>query len=151
MGNMKRLMTNRSMITTILLTLAACSSQPLAEDPGGRSTGPASLDREFRIGFGETLTLAGTDLRVTFDDLVESRCPTGVECVWEGSARVTLDVTAGSGGERLVLDTHPDLGPTGEALGYAFQLLDVDPFPVIDQPAPPEAHVATLIVSRAAE
>lgn len=144
-------MTNYSMVTAILLTLAACSSQPLAEDPGGRSTDPASLDRPFRIRLDQTVAVAGTDLQVTFDDLVDSRCPTGVECVWEGSARVTLDAAAAAGAQRFSLDTHPDLGPTGEALGYAFQLLDVEPFPVIDQPVPREAHVATLIVTRAAE
>ena len=133
--------------TLLAILTVACSSQPMADDSGGRAS-PASLDTAFRIAFGETVPIEEAGVDVTFEDIVDSRCPLGVECVWEGSAHVVLGLSSDSGeSTRIALDTHPDLGPEREALGLVFRLTDVTPFPVIDEPRPRDAYVATLVVS----
>ncbi len=69
--------------------------------PLGRSV---PRGQSFSIGVGETVTVAGVGLNVTFQDVIQdSRCPIGVQCVVEGDAiiAVSLSKTGSSTG-------HPD-------------------------------------------
>ena len=117
-------------IAAVALVCAACSNQPMAGDPGDRPTIPASLDREFRVAFGQTVAVKGADLEITFDDVSDSRCPQGAVCVWEGNAHVVLQlVTDSSKPAELALDTHPDMVGSGRAFDYEVRLVKVDPFP----------------------
>jgi len=120
----------------------------MAGDPGDRPTTPASLDREFRIAFGQTIAIERTDLEITFDDVSDSRCPQDAVCVWAGSAHVVLKVKSSAGKpEQLALDTHPDLAGSGHVFDYVVRLVKVDPFPVLDVAQPRESYVVTLLVS----
>ena len=80
----------------------------------------------------------------------DSRCPTGVVCVWEGQAVVLVGVAkVGGVGEkaRLTLRAgHPELA-SAEVLGYRVTITDLQPHPVGGQPPPAEgSYVATLVV-----
>jgi hypothetical protein len=120
----------------------------MARDPGDRPTTPASLDREFRIAFGQTIAVESTDLEITFDDVSDSRCPQNAVCVWEGTAHVVLAVaTSTTKPALLALDTHPDLPGSGRAFDYVIRLVKVDPFPILDVAQPRESYVVTLVVS----
>ncbi len=135
-------------IVALALVCAACSNHPMARDPGDRPTTPASLDREFRIAFGQTIAVESTDLEITFDDVSDSRCPQNAVCVWEGTAHVVLAVaTSTTKSALLALDTHPDLPGSGRAFDYVIQLVKVDPFPILDVAQPRESYVVTLVVS----
>lgn len=135
-------------IVVFALLCAACSNQPMAGDPGDRPTTPASLDREFRIAFGQTVAVKGADLEITFNDVSDSRCPQGAVCVWAGSAHVALEVVTSTGKPaQLALDTHPDLQGSGSVFDYVVRLVKVDPFPVLDVAQPRESYVVTLVVS----
>ncbi len=90
--------------------------------------------------FGQTIILKiedhaeiSEDLKVTFKDLLEdSRCPEGVECVWEGQAKVTLSIAEEdnpvsdlelilrAGKAELAKDTLHE---------YIYTLLEVRPYP----------------------
>jgi hypothetical protein len=56
---------------------------------GCGSTGKtATLGKEFSLSVGESVLIRGENLEITFLKVVEdSRCPTGVQCIWEGRAR----------------------------------------------------------------
>ena len=88
-------------VLAALVALGACHGETL--------TPPASdAGAPFRIALGGTATVAGTAVR--FESVVsDSRCPEGVQCVWEGAASVRLVV----GGEPLLLSI-PRSGPPGE-------------------------------------
>lgn len=108
--------------------------------------------------FGEPITLkvgessdieAGL-LTITFDNLVEdSRCPSGVECFWEGQARVqllmnestTIDLIMQAGQEDLAKDTSDS---------YIYTLLDVSPYPDMSDelPLPSEAYSIEVQVDK---
>ncbi len=53
-----------------------------------------NLDETFVLQYGETKMLDGQDhFSITFSDLGEdSRCPANAICVWEGQARVTIEI-----------------------------------------------------------
>ena len=63
-----------------LLLLVSCATSPI--DPR-----TVRLDAEFTLAPGQTAQVEGGGLRVTFYGVsADSRCPTGVTCVWEGDA-----------------------------------------------------------------
>ena len=53
------------------------------------------MNEEFALAPGQTATVSGTSVRLTFERVSEdSRCPTDVTCIWEGDAVVVLKVKA---------------------------------------------------------
>lgn len=101
-----------------------------------------------------------TDVRVgeiwmTLTDVPsDSRCPTGVACVWAGDAIAALAVhpgcyTAGCKAPSAVLTLHTNLEPrAGEGLGYHVQLLALHPEPVYGTAVDSSRYVAWVRVSR---
>ncbi len=90
--------------------------------PGGRSVGKG---QSFPIGVGETVSVAGEGLTVTYNQLVQdSRCPSGVQCIVAGDATIAVTLAkAGSAPATLSLNT--DAPTTGQYLSYAVALVDL--------------------------
>lgn len=59
----------------------------------------------------------------------DSRCPTGVVCIWEGEARVEVAISSPEI-DTLELSTHGQL--TATSGNYTFELIDVLPYPYIE-------------------
>jgi len=132
---------------TPLLFLAACAS--------GGGNGPTSptpaLNEEFTLAPGQTATVNGTNVRLTFDRVSEdSRCPTDVTCVWEGDAVVVLKVKVEA--EEATREVHTQGGdprsrkaPVGD---YVVTLVRLEPAPRSTATIEASAYRATLIVAR---
>jgi hypothetical protein len=91
-----------------LLSAAACSNgdhEPV--EPGNDLAAvQVSLDQPFRLRIGQSATLPGTGITLTFDGVTEdSRCPTDVTCVWAGNARLALQGHDAAGDRRIELNT----------------------------------------------
>ena len=90
-----------------------------------------ALGSSFNLRYGERSTLAGENLTLTFVQVLqESRCPVGVQCIWEGNARV--GVRAGkppSGSATLELNTSRRYDTEATYQGYKVHLLNVVPHP----------------------
>jgi hypothetical protein len=105
-----------------------------------------TTDELVEVGVGKTVPLPGTSVTVTFvrvrDD---SRCPTGVTCIWEGDAVVELRVQNGAD-EPLRVDLHanPRFERQASALGVTISLERLDPYPEADEPIAPGAYRLTL-------
>jgi hypothetical protein len=71
----------------------------------------------------------GTRIKVKFIELIEdARCPTDVNCVWAGNAKVKLRLSKGSDEEVVELNTS--LKPqTVDFGGYRFKLAGLTPRP----------------------
>jgi len=94
----------------------------------------AELNLPFKLALGKTATISSTDLQLQFSDVTEdSRCPTGLACIWPGQAGVVIDVIrAGKDFEKITL-TSPNSYPIiHELSGYKLELLGVQPYPVFD-------------------
>ena len=66
-----------------------------------------ALGESFTVGVGQSVTVSGPGLTVTFAALVEdSRCPIGVQCIQAGRAVISLTVAkAGTAPATLAVST----------------------------------------------
>lgn len=92
------------------LGLAACDSADSALYPADAQSG------EVALALGASGSLDG--LALSFDEVVEdSRCPSDIDCVWEGRALVGLTI-AGEPTDLLVVDPEQDPEAGVRAGGY---------------------------------
>ena len=92
----------------------------------------AELNLPFKLAMGKTATISSTDLQLQFSDVTEdSRCPTGLACIWAGQVSIVIDVIrAGKHSEKITL-TSPNSYPiVHELSGFKLELLGVQPYPV---------------------
>ena len=88
-------------------TAGTASSEPSERSSGERSSERPPATRTLELKLDESVELApGTS--VTWTEVADSRCPTGVTCVWAGEVAVALSIPAYiyypiSGGRPLVI------------------------------------------------
>jgi len=114
----------------------------------------APIDNKFgqliTLKVGESSDIQEGTLAISFDKLVEdSRCPNGVDCIWQGQAKVqllvnkttTVDLIMQAGKEALAIDTLDN---------YIYTLLDVSPYPDVkdELPLPEEAYIVEVQVDK---
>lgn len=137
-------------ILLVVTSMACIGAPPPTASPSPVSTVDAtqSSAESHSLAVGASTTVSGTT--VTFvrvrDD---SRCPTGVQCIWEGDAAVELRVTGGTAEPAtLELHTNDRFARESRALGLTIRLERLDPYPAVDRPVDPNAYVATIAVAR---
>ena len=88
----------------------------------GNPDAPITLNTSTPLRIGESRLVAGTSTAVGVTELVEdSRCPTGVQCVWAGRVRMTLRL--GDNAATLAADS------SFAANGLSVRLDSVLPYP----------------------
>ncbi len=122
-----------------LMCLVACESPSAAVAPPPEET----TDGTIIVSFGDSITLPGEQFPIRFAAIDESRCPTGVVCVWEGDAAVSLDFS------RTTYTLHTALAPRSRTIGlYVVELINVKPYPEFQKEIPPESYSITLKVRK---
>lgn len=113
-------------ITISLILISACSTAPQNLHEGA-----------VVLRAGETASNDDGSVKITFIEVVEdSRCATGVECVWAGQVKVLLEVALGTEIQQYTLTTGTLLeGDTDSIIigGYNITLTQVDPYPLFEQ------------------
>jgi len=143
----------RAPIPLLSLLLVACggsgdSAAPLADYPVELQFG-----NDYTIGFGETLNLA-QGVAIEFTTLAEdSRCPTGVQCVSEGNARIILTTMTPRGNVSVQLNTNSQLPTSALFDFYDVDLRKLEPYPTVDPQTgsadiPVSSYEATVHVDR---
>jgi len=135
-----------------LCLLATLVAGVVADGRAARRRG-ARMDRNFMLRVGQEVLLADQKLKIKFVSVPEdSRCPTGVTCIWAGSARIALSVSEGKSKPISVeLESNPrgEPGTQGGKFGnYIIKLVNVAPYPVEGQPLATTEYAVTLIVSK---
>ena len=106
-------------------------------------TAVAAQGTQFTLAPGQSATVTGTDLTITFHSILgDDRCPSGVECAASGPVTISLAVGQGDGDATdLTLQTFTDnngRAPGGQFEGiedrvevgdYLIQILGVTPYP----------------------
>jgi hypothetical protein len=92
------------------------------------------LNEEFALAGGQDAVIAGEELRLRFEEVLEdSRCPTQVDCVWTGQARIAIVVQpAGSTPTTVAFSTNPAPDQnvqTAQVGEYVIELISLDPYP----------------------
>jgi hypothetical protein len=119
--------------------LAAC----LAASP----TSPtASGDTRVTLAQGQSARAAGLDVRFV-EVLQDSRCPTDVQCVWEGIAE--LEVIVSSGGRSTPHHLFVNQEPRSIVHeGVTLELVRLTPSPHSERPVQPHEYRATFAIRR---
>lgn len=111
---------------------------------------PVALGADVTLATGESAAITPGGLSFTFVSVTsDSRCPTTVQCVVAGSARVLLQVTSASGVARTVgVETQSPMD-TVSIDTYRIVLRRLAPVPTTTIPISPTLYRATLRVDRA--
>jgi len=117
---MRRLALTYLIILLLLLTFSsACSGQK------------ADLGKEFALHIGQTTDISGENLQVTFTSVVEdSRCPTGVSCIWAGQVSCAVQIIYRNATRTIVL-TQPGLNDLPDRAKFEDYIIEfrVEPYP----------------------
>jgi hypothetical protein len=123
-----------------LVALVACA-------PVRSEVPTVPVNTDFDVAVGGMARIQESQLLVRFDTVTEdSRCPTDVECVWEGNA--TARITVDSAGVAAVgeLKTSPKQPVT--AFGWMFELRQLRPSRSTQSVPKPRDYVITLRATR---
>lgn len=110
----------------------------------------SSLGQEFSLAIGQTEAITGENLKVKFVEVVgDSRCPTGVVCIWAGEVSLIVDITDSNGLQRVTL-TQPGL--SGDYASKQYQeyqfTFKVTPYPEAGKTIAPDEYRLLLSVSK---
>jgi hypothetical protein len=133
-----------SAILSFLLFFAATTAPQPAS-----LTKEARLDQEFEIKLGQEVWIKREGLKISFSNVTEdSRCPTGVDCIWAGNGKVMLKLSkARKRAAWMNLNTGVD-PKQDDYRGYEIKLVSLNPYPKKDTKIKKRDYVATLVVSR---
>lgn len=118
-----------------------------------RAAQAARVGREFRLRAGRTVTLAREGLRLRLVRVAsDSRCPTGVDCVWAGNAEVVVEVGTRnrrvSKTLRLNTNASPDRPAEDKYRSYTVKLVELKPYPRAGRKIRQGEYTATLLVTQ---
>lgn len=135
--------------TVFLLALATalvgCQSRQAVAAPA-----EYNLNEMFALGGGQQASIRGENLGLRFTDVLEdSRCPTAVDCVWMGQARIAVEVQP-RGTEPTTTEFTVNAGqatPTANVGRYTIELQALDPYPQTPEPIAFEEYRVALLVT----
>ncbi len=138
---MNRIVLGLFSLLWVLPLLAGCAGAP----PGIE----ANLGQEFSLNIGQEARIAGENLRISFEDVIEdSRCPLNVTCIWEGRASILVRLTYDNITYRVVLN---EPGLTDHAVDkfrdYSITF-HLKPYPGEDENTSKEDYQLELTVSK---
>ena len=137
----------RNIWTAAVVLLALSCGESDAPTSDGNLARTPTGPKEVIVRIGDTVV--ANNLEITFTRVLEdSRCPIGVTCIWEGNAKVELEVGALNSDAptiRLVLNTATE-PRDGDAYGQRITLIAVRPNPVSTAPIPHDTYEVRLKV-----
>ena len=140
----------------ILLLTIILGASCYSDAPTGGGTGPTHkvAQNPFELHLGESVSLESEQLDVLFETFYsDSRCPSDVDCIWEGQAEIGLRVIDGITGDtsHIPLIRRPGRDPLThykDTLGLRFDFIEFDPYPISTVRIPDSERIATLAVFR---
>lgn len=132
----------------LLLTLAQCGQSGAATE-GALESIQLALPDTLELAYQDTLFFPEVRGWLTFDALVhDSRCPTGVSCIWEGSAEVAFALSQDGQQHTFALHTHPTYTTDTTLADLSIALIDLMPYPHGDSTYRAEQFSIRIFVDR---
>ena len=118
----------------------------------GTSCEKAILEPTFTFGKESTFRLnqlyTSSDgyntLKIT--EIADSRCPIGLECIWQGEVSLKGEWTANN--NKSTFELHTEIKTLDkQSTGFVIQIINVKPYPDIHSESKPTDKVVTLLIS----
>ena len=108
-----------------------------------------AVGQEFKLRPGQRAILRVEGLTIEFGSVAEdSRCPIGVDCIWQGNAKVLLKMHR-KGKDARTLELNTTLEPRSASFpGYVVEMVQLEPYPKANASTKKEDYVVTLIVRK---
>jgi len=108
------------------------------------------LGQEFSLHIGESASIKGEELKVEFLEISEdSRCPTGVVCVWEGRVSGHVEITYRESIHSVVLTEPGSTSWPSEITFEGYKITyQVEPYPQVDTEIAKEEYRLELRISK---
>ena len=125
--------------------LAGCSSAP-----AGPSEIKAALGQEFTLPVGQTASITGEDLKFKFDEVTaDSRCPTGVQCIWAGEAKVQLSITSKNSTSRVAYTVPGGSAASGQDFFNQYKaVFKLEPYPEAPQQIDASSYKLIMTITK---
>lgn len=112
----------------------------------------AGLNRSFKLKVGQEMLVKEAGIKVSLNSIVEdSRCPTGVNCVWAGNAKISVKLSKAkadaASATSVELNTYQG-AKSSTYEGYEVRLVSLDPYPKNGVKTGKDDYVATLMVCK---
>jgi hypothetical protein len=136
----------RSGAVTAALILAAALSTACATAVDTSIV--AKPGETFSLSVGGTATVEGSSTKLTFTSVKEdSRCPTDVQCIWAGDAKIELTVSKEGAEDVKILSVTPPNNETSVG-DLRIRFTGLAPVPRQADRDKPREYVAQLVVTR---
>ena len=112
------------------------------ENPKSKITAQGEKNNSFEIEFDKIIQYK--DLTIKFREIEDSRCPLDVTCVWEGQAKITLQVFQGSNELTITFVTGEKI--SADINQYKINLIDILPYPSSTTKNFEEDYVTTITI-----
>lgn len=102
----------------------------------------------FTLGVGKQKTAKKSRLKIKFLEVTEdSRCPTGVDCIWAGNAKVKVQVIGSHRSQ--IFEFNTNVGPKGDIFdGWAITIDNLTPYPHADKPIDKRSYKVKFAIER---
>jgi hypothetical protein len=136
---LKKLTLFLALVAIALCIVPACSKANPNEIP-------VSANTNFLLPVGKTALLKGQDLSFKFDSVTtDSRCPTGVICVWAGEARCKMLVTQNGKNQEVILTQSGASADNVQAFIGKYQVsFQLSPYPKAGSPINPQDYTLSM-------
>lgn len=125
-------------LMVVIVVIGGLSFNPVAKSNGKQNNSAniisANLNNPFKLNINQTAIIGPENLRITFLNVTEdSRCPSDVQCVWEGQAKVQINVLQDNK-DIMTFNLTKRAGHDESSVlnidGYSITLEKIDPYPV---------------------
>lgn len=123
--------------------LSACADYPSATQ--------AELGKEIILEPGQKAAYTDESLEIRFVEVVnDSRCPTGVQCIWAGEVSAKIEIVYQDQQKSMVLTQSGSSDAKTQFLDYQIAF-DVQPYPEAQKPIKGKDYRLNLTVTKEAE
>jgi len=110
----------------------------------------ASFGSPFHLKINQSAVVDSENITIVFMNVTgDSRCPSNVQCIWEGAAHISTQVLQnGKSLGEFELSLQGGRGSSINVSSYSITMLDLSPYPVAGAQTNSSEYVATLVFSK---
>jgi hypothetical protein len=115
---------------------------------GGAVAVNAQTSQEITARMNIDVKASRSKIKVRLMSVADARCPSDVDCVWAGNAKVTLKLTSSKGKTKTVVVNTTVDAKSVKFEGYELTLGEVSPYPASYIRIDPNGYTAKIVIRK---